>query len=557
MKQKILPLLVSLWLINIIPAISQKSSHSNKIYSIPSWYSDYDITYYQIKLSVNDTTTYLKGNVTITSQVSKATLDTFKFELYANMNIDSIFIGNQKTTFFRWNDLVSAKLPISKSKGNTLSVQIFYQGKVNSNGFFAPVSTQKDGFWNISITWSLSEPLNAKYWLPCKQYLPDKIDSASIAITVPSNCKAGANGVLKAVTSIDNSHTGYLWKTNYPTAYYLLSFSVADYMDYSFYARLNDKDSVLVQNYIYNRPAYLSENKPLIDKTKDYLAFYSKTFGTYPFLKEKYGHCVAPLGGGMEHQTMTTLSGFDNLLVAHELAHQWFGDWVTCASWQDIWLNEGFASYCEYLVLDNLESHQSAQEWLVDAHMSAMAYPSGTVCVPTEDCENDNRIFSYSLTYKKGASLLHMLRYELNNDSLFFKILVTYLHTYKNSAASVHDFIAVVNQLSGKDFNWFLTQWFYGKGYPKFELAWKQEGTKLIIKSNETTSDTLTPFFKTHFDLKLISDKGDTTVRLSQEKHGETFLLKSPGNITKIVFDPKEYLLKKATVKQMNTLKTD
>lgn len=557
MIQKILTVLVSLSLLNNNLAISQKTSHLNKVSTTPSWYSDYDIKYYQIDLSVNDTTTYLKGNVSITCQVSKAMLDTFKFELYTDMTIDSIYLGDKRTTFLRRLDVVNVRLPKPKLKGTTLTAQIFYHGKVNSNGFFAPVSTQRDSYWNTSITWSLSEPLNAKYWLPCKQYLPDKIDSASIALTVPNHCKAGANGLLKAVTQIDNSHTRYLWKTNYPTAYYLFSFSVADYMDYSFYARLNDKDSVLVQNYIYNRPDYLSNNKSLIDKTKDYLAFYSRTFGTYPFYKEKYGHCVAPLGGGMEHQTMTTLSGFDNLLVAHELAHQWFGDWVTCASWQDIWLNEGFASYCEYLVLDNLDSHQSAHDWMTDAHMSAMAYPSGSVFVPLEDSENDNRIFSYGLTYKKGGSLLHMLRYELNNDSLFFNILLTYLQTFKNKTVTVQDFIAVVNQLSGKDFNWFLTQWIYGRGYPKFELTWNQEGTKLIIRSKETTSDTLTSFFKTHFDLKLITDKGDTIVRLNQEQPNETFLLESPGNISKIIFDPREYLLKKATVKQINTFKTN
>ncbi len=251
--------------------------------SLPAWYLEYDIKFYKIDISVNDTTTYISGNVTVVSQVRAAKLDSFKFELFSGLNIDSIYIDNQKVTFTRSKDVVSAVLPSVLQSGQSISATIYYKGTVSSGGFFSPVSSERDNFWNISITWSLSEPLGAKYWFPCKQYLPDKIDSAWIFITVPNNCKAGSNGILTAVTPVGNNKNRYEWKTKYPIAYYLISFAVADYTDYSFYARLNGNDSVLVQNYIYDRPNYLATNKSLIDKTKYYLGYYSQIFGEYPF----------------------------------------------------------------------------------------------------------------------------------------------------------------------------------------------------------------------------------------------------------------------------------
>ena len=528
----------------------------NKVVNQAGWYLDYDVKFYKIDISVNDTNTYIAGNVTIVSEVKITKLDTFKFELTSKLSIDSVRLNNHKVSFFRSGDVVSAVLPSAQKQGQLISATIYYKGDVSSSGFFSPLSSQRDNYWKISITWSLSEPLGAKYWFPCKQYLPDKADSVWVFITVPNHCKAGSNGLLSGITPVGNNKTRYEWKSTYPIAYYLISIAVADYMDYSFYAKLNTKDSVFVQNFIYNRPNYLITYKSLIDKTGDYLVYYSKVFGKYPFYKEKYGHCVAPVGGGMEHQTMTTLSSFDNSLVMHELAHQWFGDLVTCSSWQDIWLNEGFASYCEYLVLDNIESHESAKNWMVSAHQSALQEPSGSVYVPLEDSEKDSRIFSYNLSYKKGASIIHVLRYELNNDSLFFNILHQYLNIYKDSVASARDFINVVNRLSGQNYDWFLDQWYYGKGFPIFDVMWKQDEDRLTIVSSQKTSDGSIPFFKAHYDLKLRFADGDTTIRLSQEKPMESFLIGMNRKVSTIVFDPNEWLIKRAKIEKASNIQS-
>ena len=198
-------------------------------------------------------------------------------------------------------------------------------------------------------------------------------------------------------------------------------------------------------------------------------------FGTYPFISEKYGHCVAPLGGGMEHQTMTTLANFNFLLVAHELAHQWFGDYVTCGSWQDIWINEGFASYAEYIACQYLQSQTNADLWMADAQTYVKSETDGSVFVPEAFSTDEERIFDYRLSYKKGAAIIHMIRGELQNDSLFFSILRDYLDRYKNDVATGEDFKEVLEEKSGRDFTAFFNQWFYGEGYPSITVNWKHE----------------------------------------------------------------------------------
>ncbi|MEZ5198242.1 MAG: hypothetical protein R2764_18190 [Bacteroidales bacterium] len=156
--------------------------------------------------------------------------------------------------------------------------------------------------------------------------LTDKADSVRIHITTSSENKAGSIGILQAAVPLPNNKVRYEWKSNYPIAYYLISFAVAEYQDYSIYSKPDYLlgDSILIQNYIYDSPECLNYYKTGIDKSSLFLKLFSDLFAAYPFNKEKYGHCLAGLSGGMEHQTMTTIGRFDFSLVAHELGHMWF-----------------------------------------------------------------------------------------------------------------------------------------------------------------------------------------------------------------------------------------
>src|SRR5690606_3084089 len=226
----------------------------------------------------------------------------------------------------------------------------------------------------------------------------------------------------------------------------------------------NSTDSMLVQNYVYNNPQVFPPFKSNLDTTGMLIPYFSDLFGRYPFWQEKYGHCLAPLGGGMEHQTMSTIGNFKGNLIAHELAHQWFGNYVTCATWKDIWLNEGFASYAEYLFVHNYNGAQDGFDYLENVHnrIITSSNPGGTLYV--DDTTNENRIFDGRLTYDKGSSVVHMLRYLTDDDNLFYGMLTNYLQQFANTTATTDQFRIFAQQQLNRNLDTFFNEWVYQEG---------------------------------------------------------------------------------------------
>jgi len=375
--------------------------------------NNYNIYYYKLDVDVENNSTYISGNVSIFAK-SVNTFSDFVFELHDSLQIDSVIINNLKKSFIRSNGIVTVSSNISYPANSNVQAIIYYKGNTPQDNSAAI----GNGFSNSStdhVTWSLSESFVASEWFPCKQVLNDKADSSDVWITTDSLNKAGSNGILKNITDFPNGKKRYEWKSSFPIDYYLISVAVAKYFEYDLYAHpAGYTDSILIQSYLYD-----SSVIGAVDNTPSMIEMYSKYFGLYPFAKEKYGHCMAPISGGMEHQTMTTLgpsSAYTFDIITHELAHQWFGDLVTCGSWADIWLNEGFASYCEYISNEKLATGNSIT-WMTNA-MAMAKYSWGWVYV--HDTLNTSTLFDEYNSYKKGAVVLHMLRYEINNDSLFF-----------------------------------------------------------------------------------------------------------------------------------------
>ncbi len=367
-----------------------------------------------------------------------------------------------------------------------------------------------------------------------------------VFLNTDKNLKAGSNGLLTASKDLPDNRVRYEWKCRHPIDYYLISFAVGDYMDYSFYAPVNDTDSVLVQNYIYNNQDYFNQNKSLIDKTSGLITLFSGLFGDYPYKNEKYGHCVAPLGGGMEHQTMTTLANFSFLLVAHELAHQWFGDYVTCATWQDIWINEGFASYSEYLANQYLVSQSEADSWIVRTQDYVKSIPGGSVYVPAEFATNEDRIFDYRLTYAKGAAIIHMIRQEVGNDELFLDILREFLNRYKNNTATGNDMRDLCSEMTGRSFDLFFEQWYKGEGYPVLAVNWFHRNDTLYVRSLETPSSS-TPIFNSLVEYQVSLNNRDTIITHRQESGLDNWQVYLHGQISSVIVDPHHWLLMDVT----------
>lgn len=507
----------------------------------------YDVKYYNLDLNMTNTSTYLSGTVRMEAK-ARENLDSALFELFNSLTITDVRVNGNSVNFSRNQSAV--KVPVSALSGESFSIETDYFGNpptaaTNPLGG-GGMTYKKSPSWGNHVVWSLSESFAAYEWFPVKQSLRDKIDSSDVSITVPDTCKAGSNGLLISVDTLGNGLLKFNWKNRHTIDYYLISVAVAKYVEYNVYAHpAGITDSILVQNFIYDNPQTLPNFLNDINETTTFIELFSDLYGLYPFSDEKYGHCMAPISGGMEHQTMTTQGFFEKTLTSHELAHQWWGDHVTCASWSDIWLNEGWASYSEYLMLEHLYPAEKAQH-MTTTHNSVMSQPNGSVwCL---DSLNEGRIFDSRLTYDKGAGIIHTMRYIVKNDSLFFSSLKSFQNTYKDSVATGVDFKNHLEQTTGIDFDTFFEQWYFGEGYPTYSLKWKQDGNNLIVNILHVTSTSnMTPLFTNPIDVKFTRQGlNDTIIRFNISSNNDLFTINNLGLVNaSITIDPDNWVINK------------
>lgn len=522
---------------------------------------NYDIHYYVIDLEVSNTSTSLGGKVRFDAKVISAEMDTFWFELNDNNTIDSIRINGQRmTTFSRLNHVVRVPLLSALPTQANVSLEVWYSAAPTSSGFFSGVSNAQSPTWGAQVTWTLSEPFGAIDWLPCKQDLWDKIDSVDFFGTTVNPNKVASNGILTQVLPLSGNKTRFHWRTRLPQAFYLIAFSVTDYVEYLTHANpaALAPDSILVQHWVYNRTNSSNQTtlnfwKPNMDATDDMIERFSTIWGLYPFWQEKYGHMMAPLGGGMEHQTMSTMGTFSQDLTSHELAHQWFGDLVTCASWSDIWINEGFASYGEYLYREMAFGRANADGWMTNTQ-NAGRQPTGSVYVPAGS--GVNRIFSSNLSYKKAAAVIHMLRWEIGNDSLFYAALRHFLSLKANDVSTTDEFRSIVESFTQVPLNNFVQEWIYGEGFPSYTIRWNQVDSTIYVWPDQTTTSMNTPFFSTTLPIQITSG-GTTRMLRVDPSTGISRFNVGASPVTAVSLDPGNLLLKgSSTVQRLNTLGT-
>jgi aminopeptidase N len=503
----------------------------------------YDVHHYKLDIACENNSLFVSGNATINAKVLAA-LDTFAFELHSNHTIDSVLVDGQKMTFINKVHMHYVPVP-TIAVGNNISVQIFYHGTCPTGGNAAigdGYSTKASGAWSNKVSWSLSQPYVAYEWWPCKQFLTDKADSDSVSITTADTNKAGSNGLLLSVDTLPNNKLKFNWHTTQAINYYLISVAVAGYVDYSFYAHpSNMVDSILIQNYIYNNPLTLPNFKKIIDTTALQMEKFCEKIIPYPFAKEKYGHCMAPFSGGMEHQTMTSLGFFNFDLISHELMHQWFGDHVTCSTWKDIFVNEGFATYGEYLAREMIYGVANANIDMKSTHNRIKSQAGGSVYFT--DTTDGNRIFSSRLTYDKGGAILHTLRFIIG-DSAFFKTLQDFQNKYAFGNASAEEFRQVAETVSGKNLSDWMNQWFYGEGYPIYNAIFNSNGSNVIINLKHITSTGITTKFTNPVQIRLVSPlNGDSIITVPVTSNNEFFVIPTTKTIANLVIDPNNWVI--------------
>ncbi|MFN2394780.1 MAG: M1 family aminopeptidase [Bacteroidales bacterium] len=525
-------------------ALSRIKNTSIGIYDQDIRVHNYDVKFYGLNLEVHPSTTFIDGSVRILAEVTADEMQQMVLELVDELTVQNVELAGESLSFSHQNNVVEIDLDGTHVSGSLLDIVVYYSGEPIADGFFAGISSNNNNLGD-PVLWTLSEPHNARQWFPCKQVLDDKADSVHVSITTPQEFMAASNGLLIDVTELPGGLVTYHWKSFYPIAYYLISIAVSNYQEYNFYAPVaQEQDSVFIQNFIYNHPDVLESLRENLERTRDFMEVFSEKWGVYPFLSEKYGHAQAPMGGAMEHQTMSTMGSFGFDITAHELAHHWFGNQVTCATWSDIWINEGFASYGEFMAREFILGRDLADNWMENAHNNIKSQPGGSIYVPPLDLSDVWRIFSGRLSYRKGAAMLHLLRFELNDDDLFFHIMEDFQQTFSHDVASGDDFRITVELNTGENWQWFFNQWYYGEGYPIYEITWWQDDENLYIKSSQSASVDYPVFFEGTLEFKIITEGEEQFIRMFQDEPVQLFEIPLNDKIDHLIFDPRRYMLK-------------
>ena len=502
-----------------------------------------DIFYQEIYWNIDPAVYYISGEITYYFKSRKEKLSLLVLDLSDSLHVNYVKRGNVDLNFQHTADqLLTIDLGKNLSVGEIDSLTISYEGKPPSNGFGSFVQgTHND----VPIIWTLSEPYGVRDWWPGKQDLVDKIDSMDVFIITPLNNLAAGNGKLISIQEA-NAKLLHHWQHRYPIASYLVAVAVTNYAQYSDYVHTSPEDSIEILNYVY--PENLNNAQQATAQAVDIMTFFNDRFGVYPFADEKYGLSQIGWGGGMERQTMSFMFNFSYSLMAHEMAHQWFGDKVTCGSWKEIWLNEGFATYLTGLSYEEFSNDLYWPLWKSSTSNSATSQPGGSVYV--DDTTNVNRIFSGRLTYNKGSYLLHMLRW-VNGDANFFQGVRNYL----NFAGTAYDFATTdelksyLEQESGKDLDEFFADWYYGQGYPSYHINWAQQQDSLIIQVKQLQSHPSVTFFEMPVPVWAYADgNGQQFVLQNTEQDQRFSVFVGDNHIDSLLFDPERWILTRDNV---------
>lgn len=520
-----------------IPAMEQKAMEGYFRSLLSGAVNNYDLKYHRCEWTVNPAVDSIRGAITSYFLPRVIGFNTMQFDLDTTFIIDSVRYHNTNLTYSQFSDILQLNFPTALPVNTLDSVTVCYHGMPPSNGFGSFVQTTH-GDDATPVIWTLSEPFGAKDWWPCHQNLNDKIDSLDVIVTTPQAYRVASNGLLKSETTVGTNKI-YHWQTHYPIAAYLVAIGITDYSVYSDYVPLPSGDSIEVLNYVWPEDLAIAQAQtPDIIRV---IQFYDSLTITYPFAAEKYGHAEFGWGGGMEHQTMSFVVAFNHSLIAHECAHQWFGDHVTLGSWQDIWLNEGFATYFEGLTEQRFFP-STWMGWKSARIADITSAPDGSVLC--DDTTSVGRIFSGRLTYDKGAYLLHMLRWKLG-DAAFFTALRNYQSApaLSYAYAKTPDLKAQLEAASGQDLTSFFNEWYYNQGYPSYQITWGETGTVVNLTIGQTQSHPSVSFFEMPVPVKFIGDTRDTTIVFDHTFSGQSFTADVGFSVNYVQFDPELWIL--------------
>jgi len=495
---------------------------------------DTDVRHVALEIAVTPPASYLRGRATMTVASTRAGLTRFRFRLRQELALTSVTVGGAAAAWQRLDaDTVEATLDRVYGREESFELGLAWEGAPPRDGFGSITIRSRNGHPEAA---TLSEPWYSHTWWPAKDDNRDK-STVELTVDVPAGLRAFANGTL-VETAVSSGRVRYRFRTDYPTVPYLVFFAATDFAVYE--ETFAWRDVLMPVRFALYPELDSPGNRAAWRQAVDMLAAFSDRFGAYPFAAEQYGIYNFPFGGGMEHQTMSGQGSFSQSLTAHELAHQWWGDLVTCATWSDIWLNEGFATYAEALWFEAGGGE--------DALLAAMAQrrpgnPLGTVYVPAGS--SASRVFSSDLSYRKGAWVLHMLR-RVVGDEAFFAALAEWRRRFAYASATTEDLRATFEAVAGRDLAWFFQQWVYAAGVPSYAWSWRplvaggRTWVEVYIAQEQGGT---APVFLMPLEIGVTSAGRRVVTVAWNDARAEHLLLPAPGPVDAVALDPDEWVL--------------
>ncbi|MFA5835034.1 MAG: M1 family aminopeptidase [Bacteroidota bacterium] len=508
----------------------------------------YDVVHYKIEIAFDESKKMVIGKTTTTFVPYASNFSSVEFDA-EDITVKNVMMGKKSLKYDSLAKSIKISLEKSYSYKDTLIVSIEYTAIPKRGTYFIqPDSAYPNKPWQV---WTQGEDMDNHHWFPCWDFPNDKSTSEVIA-TVRSNYTFLSNG--KLVSEKENKKGGtktFHWVQSKPHVSYLIMFAAGEY------AVLKEKsDGIPLEYYVYKH--HVDDAKINYAHTALMMKFFNEKIRfKYPW--DKYAQVIVAdfVAGGMENTSATTLMDRITVynararvdesatsLVAHEMAHQWWGDVVTCKDWRHIWLNESFATYFDPLYFEYafgkdefINIMYSAQQTGINSDKNAGRKPIVSV-----------GSFGANI-YPRGASVLHMLRFILG-DELFWKAINHYITKNQFRPVETNDFKVAIEEATGQNLYWFFDQWVYKAGYPKFDVSYTYNDSAktiaLTVKQTQTM-DSLTGVFITPVDVEIVSGNKSAIHRISITQKESTYTMAVSDKPSLVLFDKDNWILKEVT----------